>query len=244
MNENQNPQQNVNIKILVYLGYFIIFGIGVGLAESAKLNGLVVIIAGIGFAIIAAWKIDITKNIKIRLLITSIILLVLFSQITWVILNPFLWSNPILRTEEMFYQRQNALTLQEMAYPGSAMTGIIDRIKIVTKRIFENYAIFNFNYAWLINIPIFLLGFYFVLKTTVTSIRASPFNPASLVILIISISTSIPSLLTPLDWQRYYLYPVFFSYIYIVIGIWKVLDTLINLIKIKFFHMDTISGTL
>jgi hypothetical protein len=194
-------------------------GISIGLAESSKLNGLSALAAGITFAIIIAFRVNQNRIKKIQFGLISILILVVFSQFTWISLNPYLWPDPLNRTVKMFNQRADEMHIQENTYPTAKIEGIIQRIKIVTKRIFNNFAAIPLLFFWPINISFFIIGFVYSLVKSLQFLKHKNSNTALISILIIGTITSFPTLLTPLDWDRYYLLPVYFSTIFIAVGV-------------------------
>jgi hypothetical protein len=72
---------------------------------------------------------------------------------------------------------------------------------------------------WL-NLLLCLLGIGVIVISAYGYLRRRHDNPASLALLLVSFFVAAPSLMTPLDLPRYYLLPVFFSTLYIAVGIW------------------------
>jgi hypothetical protein len=206
-------------KPAVLFLYFLIMGIIIGLAESSKLNGLSLLAAGIIFSIIIAFRVYQNRIKRIQFGFISILILITSSQFTWISLNPYLWPDPMNRTIKMFNQRVDEIHIQENTYPASMVGGITQRIEIVTKRIFYNYAAIPFLFFWPINIIFFMIGLVFSLVNSFQFLKNKNSRTSLITICIVGIITSFPSLLTPLDWDRYYLLPVFFSTIFIAIGI-------------------------
>jgi hypothetical protein len=64
-------------------------------------------------------------------------------------------------------------------------------------------------------------------------------DPASLAILIGGASGSIPALFTPLDWDRYYLLPVYFSTLVIAVGLARSLMFGYGSLQRNFAHQPT-----
>lgn len=210
--------QELNKMGRLYI-YFLGLGIAIGLAESAKLNGLSAIMAGFVFAAIVAFRMKRTRTLKIRFALMSFLILIFSSQLTFIVLNPFLWKNPLDRTLTMFNSRVFEMSVQTIDFPESRIQGFGEHISVLTERIFENHASIRFDGALWINIFFFLIGFVFLTVKAFQYFRYRHSNPGSVVILAVGLAASIPSLFTPLDWDRYYLFPIYFSTMAIVIGI-------------------------
>jgi hypothetical protein len=208
----------VNKPTKLYL-YFLLFGVGIGLAESSKLNGLSTIAAGFMLAIIIAFRKIQTLTRKIIFILLSTLILIFSSQSTFISLNPFLWHDPFYRNRVMFNQRVYEMRIQQDAFPESRLEGIGNHIKVVTNRIFQSYAAVHINGFLIINIIFFIVGLSYILIKSLQYLKYLDPNPASLAILIVGASASIPPLFTPLDWDRYYLLPVYFSTLIIAVGL-------------------------
>ena len=213
--------------------YFFLLGIAIGLAESSKLNGLSAIMAGFGFVLLTALRMKQTRTLKIRFALVSILILVFSSQLTFVALNPFLWKNPLDRTLTMFNSRIFEMSVQTNDFPGSRIQGFGQHVSVLTKRIFESYSSLHFEGAIWINIILFLIGFSYLAVKAVQYCKNDNSNPGALVILAIGLATSLPSLFTPLDWDRYYIFPIYFSTMAITIGIWFLALSGIRFVKKK-----------
>lgn len=213
--------------------YFLFLGIAIGLAESSKLNGLSAILAGFGFIILIILRMKQTRTLKIRFALVSILILVFSSQLTFVALNPFLWKNPLDRTLTMFNSRLFEMSVQTNDFPGSRIQGFGQHVGVLTKRIFESYSSLHFEGAIWINIILFLIGFIYLVNKAVQYYKNDNSNPGSVVVLAIGLATSLPSLFTPLDWDRYYIFPIYFSTMAITIGFWLSASFGIRLIKKK-----------
>jgi len=216
----QCSDNQITNKVSKLYIYFLFLGIAIGLAESSKLNGLSAIVAGFGFAVLIAFRMKQTQTMKIRFVLVSILILVFASQITFVGMNPFLWKNPMVRTITMFNQRLIEMNVQTHVFPSSRIQGFGQHVSVLTNRIFESHSSLHFDGALWINITFFLIGFIYLVVQAVKYCRNQNSNPEAVVILAIGLATSLPSLFTPLDWDRYYIFPIYFSTMAITIGIW------------------------
>lgn len=212
--------------------YFFILGGSIGLAGASKLNGFSLLAAGFLLSLIIAFRMKSNLNNKIVFFVISNLILVISSQITWIAINPYLWSSPIYRTIKMFNYRVMEMSNQVKLFPLYEINGILIRLKVITKRIFQSYASISFIGSWVINLFFFIMGFKYILIKSIKNLKNKNINDLSLVFFIVGITSSMPALITPLDWDRYYLLPIFFSTIFIAVGIWTVLRFVLSNSKI------------
>jgi 4-amino-4-deoxy-L-arabinose transferase-like glycosyltransferase len=203
----------------VYL-FFFAFGVAAGLAESAKLNGVFLLGAGAVIAVVLANRSLRSRTLKIRQTLVSILLLLVGSQGMFVALNPFLWRDPMTMTLLMFYDRGFEISSQKVHFPSLRINGLAERIPLLAQRIFSNFASLQFRGSMWLNLLLCLLGIGVIVISAYGYLRRRHDNPASLALLLVSFFVAAPSLMTPLDLPRYYLLPVFFSTLYIAVGIW------------------------
>lgn len=201
--------------------YMFIFGIGVGFAGSSKLNGFSLLAAGFLISIIIAYRLNDSIKNKTYFVFISIIILIFSSLLLWIAINPFLWPDPFSRTIKMFNYRVMEMRNQVELFPLYRINGILPRIKVLTKRIFQNYSSIRFNGSWILNLFFFGIGLICLLVKSIREIKFDNLNHVWINISIIGLISSLPALITPLDWDRYYLFPIYFSTISIAVGIWK-----------------------
>ncbi len=215
VSDNQEMKKPDNLYV-----YFLLLGILIGLAESSKLNGLSAIAVGFILVLIIGVRIELTRTMKIRFGLISIIIITFSSQLTFILLNPYLWKDPLVITKTMFYNRLIEMQSQINRYPDSRILGFAQQIKVDTVRIFQSYSSVHFDGVLWINFIFFLIGFTYLIVKAIQYLKYLHPNSASVAILVVGMSTSLPSLFTPLDWDRYYLLPVYFSTLSITVGIW------------------------
>ena len=195
------------------------FGIGVGLAESAKLNGLSVLGAGFALSFIIAFRKIGNRVTKVNFFLLSSLILIFASQFTWIALNPYIWRDPIGRTVKMFDAQIVELGNQANNHLAQKIDGIMAHIDVDTERIFQTYSPLQFSNAWRLNILFFLIGFVCIAIKSYQYFVHIHTNPTFMALLLVGTTASIPPLFTPLDWDRYFLLPVFFSTLFIAVGI-------------------------
>ncbi len=77
----------------------------------------------------------------------------------------------------------------------------------------------HFPGAWIINVLFFSMGLFYLVRAGLRCLRKSGRNFTSLSILAVAAVTALPALFTPLDWDRYYLYPVVFVSLVMAVGV-------------------------
>jgi hypothetical protein len=219
---------------------FSIFGVLTGLAAASKLNGIFIAAASIlcvGFVLFwnSRGKIKQHLALAVRLVLLQIYLV----GITFVSINPFLYTKPIQNTALMFVSR--AFTIQVQMIKSSKYAITPENWKrIVPERIFQQYATLAYPGHYAINFILFLIGLYIVFYTI---LNKNPGWEASLLLGTFSIVLAVPGILTPLDWVRYYLFPVIFARIYIAVGFAKVLSVLTQKVTQKMRVREGVLGS-
>lgn len=212
---------------------FLLLGILVGLAESAKLNGLAVLAAGFALVLIVSLRLERNRTLKLRFGLISTLILILASQLTFFMLNPFLWSAPFARTGLLFRDRIFEMQLQQMDYPAARLSGLLAHIRVEVPRIFQDYASLHFAGALWLNLAFCLLGLVALGIKAVRFLKGQNVGVEAIAILLVGGTVTFPSLCTPLDWDRYYLFPVYFSTMCIAAGVGELLTYLYRFIQRK-----------
>jgi hypothetical protein len=86
---------------------------------------------------------------------------------------------------------------------------------VVLGRTFETYG--PARTAW-VNVPLALAGLLVLLVSAARWARGSGGAPAAVALLAGAILAAGPALLTPVDWDRYYLFPVVFTTVLVAAG--------------------------
>ena len=203
-------------KLIIWIG---MFGMVAGFAGAAKLNGLSILAAGVMIVAIIAIK---QKNsVQRKLIFAGCASMVMFflAGCSFVGCNPFLWRDPIGRTQKMLDHRLYEIALQQTRYVESHIDSGLERVQIVPKRIFQDYAALNMKGMLSLNIALFVIGFLRAIILAYQGLVNKLPNASLLAILLVGVSASVPALFTPLDWSRYYLLPVWFATVLIVVGL-------------------------
>ncbi len=202
-------------RALVWLA---LMGVGTGLAGAVKLNGLGMAAAGVALCGVGrfrrqGWR----KGLREFLLWSAVFLLV--TAFTFTIVNPFLYPNPPARTVALFLFRGWEMRDQTTHTPW-VIPSLGARLWIIPRRLFKDYTLTHWP---LLNQALLLAGLFFLGRSSWRWQRKKGGNPTALAILAVAAVTALPPLLTPLDWDRYYLYPVVFISVGVAVGLGQLL---------------------
>ena len=228
-------QNNVLAKRTLF-GWMSILGSIIGLSGAVKLNGLAGISVALGMAVLVAVKQRVTIIQRIRLGLMLCVLALCATLVTFVAVNPFLWSHPTARIQAMIDQRVLEMNQQKKLFADSVIPNVTQTVIIVPGRIFKNYATLNGAIGSLLNVLFCFGGIAFLIRRIRMRWRSRMVDPAATAILLCSM-IAVPSLFTPLDWGRYYFLPIVFSTLCIAIGMGEALRLLHDRLHDKTVNM-------
>ena len=119
----------------------------------------------------------------------------------------------------MFEHRIEEMDYQQELFPDQVIGGFNEKIRVIPERVFQTYAALDFKGSFFINVLFFVTGLGYLGRKTWKSLSKGLIDPAPAAVVLVGVAVSAPSWFTPLDWDRYYLFPVFFSTFFIAIGI-------------------------
>lgn len=199
--------------------WFSIFGVLTGLAAASKLNAIVILLAGIlsiGFVLFWRRKREVKQSSKLAVQLIVVQLYLILT--TFVLVNPYLYVQPYRKIVLMFIARTFTLQVQMKMYPQSVVSAG-NWLRIVPERIFGQLSTLAYPGHTVINILLFVLGIYTFIQILWNKF---PGWEAALVLGTFSIVLAVPGIMSPLNWNRYYLFPVVFARVYIAVGLTKV----------------------
>lgn len=216
----QEIKKNNTFKIFLYSA---LTGIFCGLAGESKLNGLVCIILAIitPFAAVFKYKSKL-ENARIKILLISTATIIFFTLFIFISVYPFFYHDTIQHIFDTFRYRQRIMDYQVNVYPDIILPG--QRTKILVNRIFS-YPI-NFPAFLILNLFITAFGFFYGIRNIFKK-RNKKSGDYYLILIVSAIIICTPVLFTPLDWVRYYLFPIFFTCIFFSIGLCQIIFLLI-----------------
>lgn len=208
--------------------YLALSGVCIGLAGESKMNGLSVGVGVILATAIVLWKQREPLSNKLRQGALAGMLVALTAALTFLGTYPYLWPNPLGLTAHVYQNRIAEMTFQSERPGQYPIRNLQERVTILPARIFDDYAVFHFPGAMLLNLGLTLLGVGLLLWGISTSFKRDEPVSAAVTLLSFALTATIPTLFTLLDWDRYYLFSVFFSSLMIAIAIGWILQKLYN----------------
>lgn len=190
--------------------WFILAGGCCGLAGASKINGLFGA-AGLVFLVAAVGLLRpgrATAAVRRAFVIRASALSVFAALLVFIALNPYLYADPLVNTARMFKFRVQEMTLQVAGFPQNVLHGPAERLQVISRRVLQDYAWPHFRGALALNLPLAAVG----LAALLAKIRRWPQDvgaaASAAVLLVIPAPLAAAALVTPLDWNRYYLFPV------------------------------------
>ena len=193
-------------------------GVGIGVAGSAKLNGLTALVAGL--LLVGALAIRLRRPTAHKWLFVGcgVLVIAVSTSCTFVGLNPYLLRDPKKNVGNMFRQRLKEMKRQTR-HPLWHIDSIHKRATIVPQQVFQKCAAMSDKGTLVPNILLTITGMCLVIVRARRWLVNRDPEPGPIVVLLVGIMTVGPCLLTPLDWERYYILPVFFSTLFISVAI-------------------------
>jgi len=178
-----------------------ILGCITALSFSAKIHGAFLFITAAVFLLVRLLKLKLTKKIHSYELVVKPILWMTFVFIfITVLINPYLWLNPVGKTRKMIEHRYTSAQKQQAAFPVDALYTPQQRITRIYNHLYVNPE--DSQFVHFIRTRLLLiftgLGIYSLLKDKGKNPVGRYFIVYSLVI------TLFMSWFLLLDWQRYY----------------------------------------
>jgi len=157
------------------------------------------------------YKGPLPRKLRFSFAIRTIVLLVLACLLFFVLLNPFLYVDPLGRMVQMYKYRVYEMGIQIEQFPHALMPQGLAHVILLLKRIFGTY--FGLlEVLWPLVLMLSLWGAWQLGQAAWTWLRgkteAGKGGAAALALLIIPVPLIAVALTTPLDWDRYYLLPV------------------------------------
>ncbi len=208
----------------------VIVGVFSGLAGESKLTG----IACAGIAVLGTMILMSDREKALQLSQRRIPLIIALvvggaTLLSFIASYPFFFEDTATRIKDTLYTRQEITQYQVIQYADRAIQPG-DRLGVLFQRIF-NYPI-NLNVNNIIarlapwaNFVLTLLGIVYSVKQVWMKNKGWEYFA---VFLLGAFLCAVPMLFTPLDWERYYMYPIFFSCIFFCIGAGELVFTSIS----------------
>ncbi len=207
-----------SIKPVLLLGGM---GLLIGIAGSVKLNGLTAILAATLLAIPIGILLGKNGQPPLRWLLwlMPLVVVVTAATVTFVLLNPYLYPDPLSRTLKLIEFRSDEIQKQLAALPDYAISGFTARLRLIHKYLFQYTTLVRIPGAGILNLLFFIVGLYQALQGAWRALVQTRQPGILAVILLMALMSAGPMLLTPLNWDRYFLLPMIFSIVFIAMGI-------------------------
>lgn len=204
-------------KPLVWL---LLMAAATAIAGSIKLSGLTAIV-GVLMVWVAAISAPINRlpsRAQWLMLGTGSVLAVVTTIVIFVGLNPYLDADPLGRTAKLITFRATEMQKQMDALPAAVIDSLAERIALTYTYLFQYTALMRFPGAGIINAVLWIIGASQLVVKAWQSLRHAARFDANSVLLVMAATCAGPMLSTPLNWDRYFLLPIWFSILLIAVG--------------------------
>lgn len=215
------------------LGWIGIAGVASGLAGAAKLNGIGILLACELAWLLACvrWRVQ-RQSRQFWLAIGGAAICAAGAATVFVGLNPYLYPDPISNTREMVLQRTTEMRTQADVFPQDHIGDLRTWVSAVPRRIFQDYATFRFRAAGPVNALLAIAGLWHAVRYAFERHPGRRRSQAACQVLLLGAASGAgPALMTPLDWDRYYLLPVVFCTAFVAVGVISLLHYLRGLLN-------------
>ena len=189
------------------VGWLILAGGAAGLAAQAKLNGAVAGFGVLAAMVMAAVRSPLSARRRAGYLVLGAVILAGSETAVFFASNPTLWPYPPREIVRVVRARRQLMTVQTMRAGDAALPTMADRSRVIPRRVFNDFALVP--RAWASTVLVLAGGLITIRQVRQWLTRQSD-NHAIVALAVIGAVVSAPAFLTPLDWSRYYLLPVYF----------------------------------
>jgi hypothetical protein len=218
------------LKIKVFL-YSALIGVFSGLAGESKLTGLLCAAIAIIITLFAVYGNHPSDKYNLRLegtkgkiLLISTLTIGFFTLFTFIAVYPFFYHHTLSRIIETYQYRLKVMHTQILNYPADVILPG-NRVRILFDRIFS-FPVYSPNIygsdpllLLVLNLFISAFGVYYGIRSIFNKRDNGPGNGGYLVLIISAVILCTPNLFIPLDWPRYYLFPIYFTCVFFSIGL-------------------------
>ena len=204
----------------------ILMGVFTGLAGSMKLNGLTALAGALVTWLLAcaAPTLRPSSEPPVAIWAAGCALLIGCVVLTFVALNPFLDPDPLRRTLKLIRYRAAEIETQQRVDPAWVIDSPGERARVTYTYLFRSTALIHFVGSGVLQARFWLAGIAAIVRRSQQRLRREGSIDGSLVLLIMGATCAGPMLLTPLNWDRYFLLPSWFSALLVAVGMAGLLD--------------------
>lgn len=225
--------------------WLVVVGVCGGLAGSAKLNGIAVTGTAVmlGFLLLLKYRKTLTKQMK-WFVGTAVFLTPLITILVFYLLNPFLYTDTIDHVAGMLGHRAHAIENQQAGSPDKAITDLETRLQVVPFRIFVSYTPTQLKTP-LLNGLLTAVGLVYLVwlckEWFATDSTTTWAQTTALVTMSAAFFMVLPSLGTPLNWERYFLFPVIFNLLCTAVSLSLIWGVLVRTVQFGFHQQQRAS---
>ncbi len=202
------------------IAWSVLVGVFSGLAGESKLTGIACAgIAVLGTMILMSDRAVASQLSKRRIPLIITLVVGGATLLAFIASYPFFYEHTATRIRDTLYTRKEIAQYQVVQYAYQAIQPG-ERLSTLFERIFKYPMDFDLNpilialFHW-VNFILTLFGIIYSFTQVRQKTRGWEYFA---VFLLGTFVCAVPMLFTPLDWERYYLYPIFFGCIFFCIG--------------------------
>jgi hypothetical protein len=188
-------------------GWLVLAGAAAGLAAQTKLNGAIAGFGVLAVMVLAAVRYQMSARRRAGYLMLGAVILAGSETAVFFASNPTLWPYPPREIVRVVRERRRLTTAQTMRAGDAVLRTVSDRARVIPARVFHDYALVRNPWAGAL---LAFAGSVITLGQVRRWLSRQNDNHAIVVLAVIGAVVSAPAFLTPLDWRRYYLLPVYF----------------------------------
>ena len=189
----------------VYVLFFL-SGLSCGWTGASIINGLLVSvsIAALIFIQVMFFTPEWDKQTRFEVIVRAVFVTAIGVLIGFILLNPYLYPNPIYRIGRMFKFRFQEMSVQFAQFPDQRFDTLAQKIPVLFNELFAKWMTFSFPGAQFIYFGLTIIGAVHVVKRFFAWNRKGVGSPAVFVLVIILLPLAIAGYMSPLNWGRYF----------------------------------------
>lgn len=187
-------------------------GVASGMAGAAKLNGLVLAMAAIllAMALMLRDEAQASRAARFGRLLAICALIIFATGATFVLTNPYLYTDTANRVGLQLIQRMGEMGVQERAFASDKIEGWQGHLLLKPRLILGDYNVSGGTPGlWVVNLALTVVGGAFF-AGAVWHWQRGTAGATSLALLLVVGCAAAPMLTSVLNWDRYFLLPVLF----------------------------------
>ena len=210
--------------------YYLVFAaaLSCGLAGASKINGLMLlpVIIFIPFLELLLYGNAISMKKKVKIIIITTIIVTITSLTVFVLVNPFLYKDPIGHMLLIYQNRVNEMTEQAISNPICYLGTPRVRFTFLIYQFMSVFEQFNYISDNFLSIPFvtftFLLlfwGLFNLIRIFIKDYRSGKLLSFVFVLILSFLPLMVAAYMSPLNYQRYYLFCVIVYYLLVSSGL-------------------------